>query len=452
VNARRFNGRGLSALIRHRASRLGAAGLVLAGSVLAVSLAAAHTASPARLPKLAAREHLQANSGRLQAAVDQTLARSWADSGDLGSSGADAGGWGSTSQAGSSGNQQGYSVAISGNIAVAAAPGTDGQTGTAYLWDHQGGQWNQKWTLPDPRGAKDDLYSWSVAISSTTAGTYVAIGGNDNNGKPDIVYVYKASGDTWDLEAKIPDPGNNYLDMFGDALAMSSTTLVVGASCENDFRGAAYIYQRSGTSWNLAASMSDPLGKPYDSYGQAVAVSASTVLVSGSNTTPSGGRDVVYVYTQTSGKGWPETATISNPGATNNYFGYSVALSGTTAVIGAPEATDSQGTAYVYQLSGTAWTQKQELAKPGGLFAWSVAMSGNDLVVGEPVYGSTNCGTAYAYKLSGTQFAELGQFTDPSCTLGDNFGWSVALTSSFAVIGAPGANNGQGTNYEQPLP
>ena len=449
MNGRRFDSRGLSALVRQGASRLGAAGLALAGSVLAVSLAVyaatAHTASPAKSQKPAAREHRQANPGPLLVALERTLGRPRGGNRDTGSSGA---GWGSTSQAESTENQQGLSVSISGNIAVSSVPGANNNTGVAYIYDryeHGGGQWDKKWALPDPRKAEGDYYSWSVAISSTTAGTYVAIGGNDNNGEPDFVYVYKASGNVWQQEAKIPDPGNNYLDMFGDALAISSTTLVVGASCENDYRGAAYIYQRSGTQWNRMASMSDPLGNSGDGYGYSVAVSGNTVLV--------GDLDVAYAYTRTPGQGWPQTAAIKNPGPSNDNFGQSVTLSGTTAVIGAPYAVQGEGAAYVFQLSGTTWTQRQELAEPGGgEFGWSVAMSGSELLIGEPIYGIPSCGTAYAFKLSGTKFAELGQMADPSCTAGAKFGFSVALTGTFGIIGAPDTNNDQGTNYIQPLP
>jgi hypothetical protein len=83
--------------------------------------------------------------------------------------GVGAAGWGSTSQAGSTGNQQGFSVSISGNIAVSSVPGANNNTGLAFVFEHSGGQWNKKWALPDPRDAEGDYYSWSPAISSTPA-------------------------------------------------------------------------------------------------------------------------------------------------------------------------------------------------------------------------------------------------------------------------------------------
>ena len=104
------------------------------------------------------------------------------------------------------------------------------------------------------------------------------------------------------------------------------------------------------------------------------------------------------------------------------------------------------GAAYVYHLSGTTWSQQQELTEPGGgEFAWAVAMSGSELLVGMPIGGQPDCGTAFAYKLSGTQFTMQQPIADPdeSCTSSDKFGYSVALTSTFGVFGAPGATNAQ---------
>jgi hypothetical protein len=106
-------------------------------------------------------------------------------------------------------------------------------------------------------------------------------------------------------------------------------------------------------------------------------------------------------------------------------------------------------------LSGTTWSLEQELTESGGgEFAWAVAMSGNELLVGMPIGGQPNCGAAFAYKLSGTQFTLQKQIGDPdtSCTSSDKFGYAVALTSKYGIFGAPGVNDGKGANYEVPLP
>ena len=403
--------------------------------------AAAQTTSRARSPESVAR---LTSPGILRTAEHRTPRRSWGIQGDTSSYGRGPAGWGG----GSSTNQLGFSVAISGSTAVASAPGTNSFTGTVYLWDHHGGSWHRVTALPDPRHAKGDNYAWAVGVSSTKSGTYVAVGGNDTNGLPDKVYIYTGSGISWHLQATIKDPGTSYLDMYGDNLAISPTTLVVGASCGQANSGAAYIYKHEGSKWVLQDSILDPRATAGDFFGEAVAVSGNTVVI--------GAVGYFYVYTHTPSQGWTQTATIANPGPSGDSFGQSVALSstGTTAIVAAPGVPPA-GAAYVYHLSGTTWSQQQELTEPGGgEFAWAVAMSGSELLVGMPIGGQPNCGAAFAYKLSGTQFTMQKQIADPnqSCTSGDKFGYSVALTSTYGIFGAPGANNGKGANYELPIP
>lgn len=452
MNAGRLKWGGLPALTGRRTSTLVAAGLLLAGSVLAGSLAAApaaaHAASQAGSPKSVASAALLTKSSAPRPSLERTLERSWGSQGDPSSRSGGPASWGETSLTASSTNQLGFSVAISGNTAVASAPGANSYTGRAYLWQRQGGPWKKVATLPDPRHAPGDNYAWAVAVSSTKSGTYVAIGGNDTNGDPDTVYIYTGSGSSWHRQATIDDPGKSYLDMYGDNLAISSNYLVVGASCGQANSGAAYIYRHEGSRWVLQDSIYDPRDTADDFFGQAVAVSGNRVMI--------GATGYVYAYTHTSGQGWTQTATIASPNSSSDNFGQSVALSGTgTIVVVASPGVPPVGAAYVYQLSGTTWSLEQELTESGGgQFAWAVAMSGNELLVGMPIGGQPNCGAAFAYKLSGTQFTLQKQIGDPdtSCTSSDKFGYAVALTSKYGIFGAPGVNDGKGANYEVPLP
>jgi FG-GAP repeat protein len=367
--------------------------------------------------------------------------------------GEEAASWGDANLTGSTGNQKGFSVAISGSIAVISLPGLSQNAGAAYIYERTGNTWLKKATLPDPRGFSNDEYAWAVAVSSTKAGNYVVIGGNDTNGQRDYVYVYTGSGSTWTQQAKIGDPGPSSSDMFGDALAISGTTLVVGASCVSQDSGAAYIYERTGTRWSLKNHTVDPVGKALDSYGGSVAVSGGTVMV--------GAVGNAYVYTSESGI-WVHTATIHNPSTDGqDNFGESVALTGTTGVIGAPgtppgSSTLRVGAAYVYRESGTTWKLAQKLTPPAGtpgfMFGNSTALNSTKMVVGMPLYGTNNCGAAFSFSLSGGRWAGTGRQADPGCAGRDLFGFAVGLSGSYAAYGAPDTSNNAGASYELPLP
>ena len=104
-----------------------------------------------------------------------------------------------------------------------------------------------------------------------------------------------------------------------------------------------------------------------------------------------------YVYTHTLSQGWTQTAAIANPGPSGDSFGQSVALSGTgtTAVIAAP-GVSPVGAAYVYHLSGTTWSQQQELTDQAAANRLGRGDVGERLLVGMPIGGQPDCGTAFA--------------------------------------------------------
>jgi hypothetical protein len=366
--------------------------------------------------------------------------------------------WSDANASGGSVNLQGFDVAVSGNTAVVAAPGTSELAGSAYIYERSGSHWARAATLLDPRDTKDDLYAYAVAISATKAGTYVAIGGNNNNGNQDLVYVYTGSGRKWHLQAKIPDPGSTYEDMFGDSLAVTADILVVGASCRNSDSGGGYIYERLGPDWVLQATKIDPLGHENDEFGYSVAVSGTRVLI--------GAAHLAYLYTQKDGHEWPRTAELKNPGTATSNFGVSVALSGSTVVVGAPGGAlnspvpppRTAGAAYVFTRHGATWSKPVKLtaprADPGDEFGYSVATADSTMLIGMPFYtqGKVNCGTAFVFGLAHGVWREKTRLADQHCGSGDQFGFSVAMSGSTGLFGAPYTQADAGAWYARSLP
>jgi len=128
---------------------------------------------------------------------------------------------------------------------------------------------------------------------------------------------------------------------------------------------------------------------------------------------------------------------------TNDEFGYSVAISGTNAVVGAPGTNSFKGAVYFYSLVGGAWTLNTvsgtggEITDPAATnyddFGRTVAISGTNAVVG--AYGtSTSQGAVYFYSLVGgawtlnTVSGTGGKINDPAATTNDQFGVSVAIS------------------------
>jgi WD40 repeat protein len=216
------------------------------------------------------------------------------------------------------------------------------------------------------------------------------------------------------------------------------------------------MYKRSGNQWNPQATVVDPGDASNDLFGRSVSTSGNEVLA--------GAVDVAYVFTNASGHEWTQTAVLRNPGSAKDNFGYGVNLDGTTAAIGAPGGVPgtligsplTAGAAYVFTMKGSTWSTPKVLTAPAGTkgdeFGISVTETGNRLLIGMPVYGKVNCGTAFAFSPGTGTWVFQEQVLNPSCTQGDKFGFSASLSGATGVIGAPGVNNGTGAAFFLSLP
>jgi hypothetical protein len=159
-----------------------------------------------------------------------------------------------------------------------------------------------------------------------------------------------------------------------------------------------------------------------------------------------------------SGTAWAEQSKLTaSDGLAGDWFGWSVAVSGDTGVVGTPfddiTAGSNAGSAYVFVRSGTAWTEQAKLTASDGAgadsFGWSVAVRGDIAVMGAP-YNDTpagsDAGSAYAFVRSGTAWTERAQVTAPDGAANDYFGWRVGLSGRAAVVGAEGDDTPAGTD------
>jgi len=137
-------------------------------------------------------------------------------------------------------------------------------------------------------------------------------------------------------------------------------------------------------------------------------------------------------------------------GAAHDNFGWSLAVSGSTAVVGAYGKNSSTGAAYVFVRSGSTWSQQAKLTAADGAprdsFGSSVALSGSTGVVGADA-NSSSTGAAYVFTRAGGTWTQQIKLTASDGAPGDNFGNSLAIANSTAVVGAPDNNSGIGAAY-----
>jgi hypothetical protein len=349
----------------------------------------------------------------------------------------------------------GWSVAISGYTAVVGARTADVggayNQGAAYVFTRSGGTWTERQKLTASDGATFDEFGSSVAIDGDTivVGAREAdVGGSQNQG---AAYVFTRSGTTWTEQRKLTALDGGASEGFGRSVAISGGTVVVGT------RSAAYVFTPSGTQQKLTNQGSV-------NFGFSVAIEGDTIVVGAPWTSVGGNvrRGAAYVFVR-SGETWTERQQLTaSDGAAEDNFGYSVAISGDTIVIGAHGADvggkQNQGAAYVFTWGWGSWTERQKFTASDGAdrdsFGGSVAISGDTVVVGAMyVYIGANYyqGAAYVFARSGETWTEQGKLTAWDGAANDHFGNSVAIDGGTVVVGATyqkfGDNTSQGAVY-----
>ncbi len=300
----------------------------------------------------------------------------------------------------------------------------------------------QQAKLTAPDGVAGDDFGYSVAVDGTTA----LVGAFGNASFTGAAYVYVKTGATWTEQAKLTAADGASFNNFGSSVALKGDTALVGAFENLGSIGAVYVFVRNGTTWTQQAKLVAANGLTSDQFGYSVSLGANVAVIGAPQAANLNG--AAYVFTRT-GVTWKQQATLTaSDGAAFDSFGVSVAVSGTTALVGARNHA-SNGAAYVFAQSGGKWTQQAKLSASDGAafdeFGSAVALSGGTALVG--AYNNANLGAAYAFVQSGTQWQQQAKLTNASGSPQDNFGSAVSVSGDMALIGSPFRGYGTGAGY-----
>ncbi len=378
-----------------------------------------------------------------------------------------------TAQDGVAGDEFGHSVAIDGDTALVGAPrhqvGANNFQGAVYVFTWSGTTWKFEQELTAADGEEGDNFGWSVALSGTVAvvgAHYDKVGANTDQGS---AYVFTRIGATWGERDKLTAADGAAGDRFGERVAVSGTTILVGVPFDdvgvNSDQGSVYVFVPDGfLNWEQQAQLTASDGEAQDNFGHSVGLSGNTALVGAhrDDVGPNVNQGSAYIFTR-SGTIWTQQAQLTAAdGEQGDTFGWSVALSGTIAVVGAHYdtvgANGGQGSAYVFTGSKALWTQQAQLTaadgEAGDHFGVSVALSGDTVLVAayhDDVGANSDQGSAYVFTGSGATWTRQGKLTASDGAADDLFGLSVALSGDTALVGAfqndVGANADQGSAY-----
>jgi hypothetical protein len=361
----------------------------------------------------------------------------------------------------------GEAVAIHGTYIAIGAPGAYSGDGRVYIFGLVSGGWGYSRTLSSGDGIPGGLFGSSVAmyqnriIVGTPADTCF-----DGSAGCGSAYLYTRP--TYAAAQIYYRKSYN----FGAYTALYGETAVVGAEWEpcNDAAadggtrcGAVYVFDRlADGSWTYTEKLtaSDVVGG--DAFGSALALSEDTLMVSSpfAEDTDDNTSGQVYAYTRTGGAWGNEQKLGGRTNKPASTFGYAIAISGNTAIIGAPDDDNgtgyTDGAVYIYSRVGSGpWEKEQrlvdsDLTLSGGL-GHSVDISGDIAIAGaSKSLNGIASGEVYLFKRTSgvwTQEKALQQDVMSYAALeGDHFGTSVSIFGETVLVGADGVDNGGDNN------
>ena len=309
--------------------------------------------------------------------------------------------------------------------------------------------------------AEFDQFGWSVAISGDTV-VVGAFSDDDNGSRSGSAYILERNQggvDNWGEVKKLTASDAAEGDFFGYSVGISGDMVVVSALLDDAFTGSAYVFERNvggADNWGemKKLTVSDAAGG--DNFGNSVAISSDTVVVGANRDDDDGSSSgSAYLFERNVGgaDNWGEVKKLSaSDVAQGDVFGSSVAISGDTAVVGAENKADvgfQSGAAYLFERNtGGAdnWGEVKKLsafdADATDVFGNSVAVNGNTIVVGALLDNDdgADSGSAYLFDRNtggADNWGQSAKLTASDAAGGDNFGISVAISGDTVVIGAP---------------
>ena len=234
-------------------------------------------------------------------------------------------------------------------------------------------------------------------------------------------------------------------DFFGESIAISGDTAVVGATGDDDngsLSGSAYVFTRSGGVWTQQQKLTPIGGALNDTFGRSVSISGDSVIVGSDGDDDLGGDSgSAYVFTRSEGVWTQQQKLDAADGASTDKFGDAVAVYGDTAIVGAYQDDDlggSSGSAYVFtRTGGGIWTQKAKLNASDGAADDDFGRANIDIDGGSAILGAfqnddlgDRSGSAYIFVAPETDLAITKSDSEDPTFTGHSFSYTITVTNN----------------------
>lgn len=337
--------------------------------------------------------------------------------------------------------EQGMSSDISGDSVIVGSH----RGNYAKVFVRDGTKWEEQETLI-PQA--DGRVGWSVAISGDIA-VLGAPNANAGAEKSGTAFVFVRSGRKWQQRAKLVGDNPEAADNFGESVSVDRNTVIIGVPRDDDAgrdAGSAYVYFRDGVAWKKQAKLIPADLGGSDGFGDAVFIRENTAIIGATGHTHGGKRftGAAYVFVR-NGNRWVQQAKLTvADGGKGDRFGTSIGFIGKTIVVGAPfydsENAKDVGAAYVFVPDGNRWKLQAKLrpedSGKGHNVGAGVATTGNIVIVGSPGYDrpERGSGAAYSFVREDETWTQTARVTPDHGARDLNFGYVVSMSENTAAI------------------
>lgn len=350
----------------------------------------------------------------------------------------------------------GTSVSLSDNFALVGASRESTAEGAAYVYaknNQETWDFSQRLVADDPNAGAE----FGGAVHLADDFLVVAAGRADVNGvvRAGALYVYNYQNNAFEFGTKLiasDFSGDAKLGMNPTSLDVEANTIVAGAPGENAWVGSVYVFSKVNGVWQETQKIMSPNPQMGDSFGIGVSISGDQMLIGSQGVNSS--RGAAYLYVNNNGVWeYEETITASNA-APDNYFGSSVTIEDSKAVVGAYGVNAEVGAAYVFEKNSQGSFEEVQIlnANPSSdrvQFGWATAINQDYIAVTAPHIYGIEMPEVYFYKKDGS-----GTWVEDQIIVGDDtveedfLGWSVALNGQEMIIGAPREDHDVNGNNE----
>jgi len=266
-------------------------------------------------------------------------------------------------------------------------------SGAAYIFEYNGTSWIEMQKVFSSDISSGDGFGGDVIIR----GDIAFVGGSgDEDDDLGAVYVFEYNGQQWIETQKIVPPEEIFRSYFGDRLMFSDGKLFVRSwedESVDNHSGSVFIFEFDGQSWVNTHKLAPSNSLSADYFGNQIAVSRNRVVIG----TPSVfNKGAVYIY-EYDGSTWNETARIEASDAyDSDYFGISVGTFGNSILVGADtdDIGESSGSVYFFEYDGLKWNEVEKIIPTGTLsfdfFGRSMKVDNAKALIGS--YGEDDSG------------------------------------------------------------